>query len=142
MTKGCTLNIDAVFLYLLTQHGRIPIKKYITTQNLEKCNLHVADKERLIKKIKKYNKEETIEKIKNTIKIHYSAYDDIEDIKCLNHNKKYTEYNCIIYSIDSIPLYQLKNYLLDELRIYKEKKIQPDSHLRKLAVCYDIKKNG
>lgn len=133
-------NIDTVFLYLLTQHGRIPIKKYINQSNLEKCSLHKDDKERLLNKIKKYNKDETLEKIKSTLKRSFNDFEDIEDIKCQRYNKKYMEYNCIIYNINSIPLYQLKDYLLEELKVCIENKEQPESALRKLVVCYDRKK--
>lgn len=130
-------NLDMVlrFIASLQTTALLPFKNYVTEQNINESSLHDHEKEKLRKRIKNHS---DIQIQINHLLCH-EEYNDIDSIRKLGY-QKYREHEVVAYNIDRIQIDEVKQYILDELSVYKERgEITIVTQLRRLVLIYDLK---
>lgn len=130
-------NINSILRFIASQQTKsiLPVLKYITDENIDKCNLHDSEKKKLRKRIKK----QAILRVQNEALPCKEVFKTIEDILKEKY-PKYREQSLIAYNIDIIGTEKVRNYLLNELNDLKTKgEITASTQLKRLALIYDLK---
>lgn len=130
-------DIDNQLRFIAFQQGRIPIKRYVNDENIEKSNLGSHEKDKLRKLLNNYP---TVKRLIQGLNCNYSKTSSIKEIVEKSNSKTY-EYRWIVYNSEMIPLSDLKKYILEEIEACIKNRINPHSELRKLSVIYDLMKN-
>lgn len=131
--------IDDVLRFIAHQppQSRLPFKKYLTVENIEKSCLHEREKAKLLNRLAQHS---NLDNLINSVpyKKAFNNLDEIISAKELT----YREYSYINYNAKKIPLDVLKSYLLKELGEYMEEgAISLPTEFRRLCLIYDLCKN-
>lgn len=133
-------NINSILRFIASQQPKsiLPVLKYITEDNINKCNLHDSEKKKLRERIKK----QAILRVQYEALTCKETFESIEDILKEKY-PKYREQSLIAYNIDKIDKEKVKDYILSELNDLKAKgEITVSTHLKRLALIYDLKVNA
>ncbi|WP_174255845.1 SIR2 family protein [Clostridium butyricum] len=137
-------DIENILRFILTHQGQLPLKKYLTEDNINNSSLTDKEKEKLNNRLKKYN-DKTIAKLitecksKNHTINCFNSFNDILELEC----KPYYQYRTIICNFNNLDISEIKQFLLYKINEYiVNNEDLDDSDLRKLIVLYDLKVNS
>lgn len=131
-------NLDTMLRFIASQNNYIlPFLKYVSEDNIQKCNLAKKEKEKLYSRLRIY----TSLNQQLDLLIHKEFYNSLEEILSLKLDKNH-EYICVAYNFDRIGISCVKQYILGEMmNLKKSGEISVPTPLRRLSLIYDFKLN-
>jgi len=135
---GRVIHTDIALRFVASQAStsRIPFLKHVEGVDIDKTNLHPAEKEKLKQRIARFTTPEyCIRSISDTYKIRANS---LSEIIAYNH-KPYKEFEIVSYNSLRIDRDELGEYIKDKIEKYKADGIRSlPSPFRRLLMIYDL----
>lgn len=135
-------DIRLKFAVLQNARSRFPIMKLLDDELIENSSLHPSEKDKLKSKKASFSDYQSHHaKINESNVFDRQAY-DVNSIINKPGVKKVKIYATLAYNLKNLPLNEVKDYIIEELKDLKEKgEINMGTELRQLILMYDILKN-